>query len=135
VSGSGFRRHRADPLPTAAIGSTLLTFRDYDCDKLAHGERTENGLYAAMCYWRSFVAADLDMFGGKTFERPWFARDDMANAKLKAEVAFEMLGILGFPIFAFHERDIAPEGASLARSASRARRSRTAAAPQPPSVS
>jgi xylose isomerase len=76
----------------------------------------EDHLRAAVCYWHSFVATGLDMFGGGTFERLWFANDDMANAKLKADVAFEMFDILGFPFFTFHDRDIAPEGASLAQS-------------------
>ena len=40
----------------------------------------------------------------------------MASAKLKADVAFEMFDILGFPFFTFHDRDIAPEGDSLAQS-------------------
>ena len=38
----------------------------------------------------------------------------MANARLKAEVAFEMFELLGVPFFTFHDRDIAPEGETLA---------------------
>jgi xylose isomerase len=38
----------------------------------------------------------------------------MAAAKLKADVAFEMFDRLGVPFFCFHDRDAAPEGASLA---------------------
>ena len=40
----------------------------------------------------------------------------MEKAKLKADVAFEMFELLGVPFFTFHDRDIAPEGASLAES-------------------
>ena len=38
------------------------------------------------------------------------------SAKLKADVAFEMFELLGVPFFTFHDRDIAPEGATLAES-------------------
>ncbi len=40
----------------------------------------------------------------------------MAMAKMKADVAFEMFRLLRVPFFTFHDRDIAPEGASFARS-------------------
>jgi xylose isomerase len=40
----------------------------------------------------------------------------MSAAHLKADVAFEMLTILGAKFFTFHDRDIAPEGKSLAES-------------------
>ncbi len=40
----------------------------------------------------------------------------MEKAKLKADVAFEMFELLGVPFFTFHDRDIAPEGATLAES-------------------
>ena len=34
-------------------------------------------------------------------------------AKLKADLAFEMFQILGLPFFTFHDRDIAPEAATV----------------------
>ena len=40
----------------------------------------------------------------------------MSAAELKAEVAFEMFTILGADFFTFHDRDVAPEGRSLAES-------------------
>jgi xylose isomerase len=53
------------------------------------------------------------MFGAPTFERPWFG-ETMEHARLKADVAFEMFGLLGVPFFTFHDRDVVPEGANLA---------------------
>ncbi|MEM7491091.1 MAG: xylose isomerase, partial [Pseudomonadota bacterium] len=56
---------------------------------------------------------------------PWFpdasgvGGDGMADAKLKADVAFEMFRILGQPFFCFHDLDIRPEGASFTESADR----------------
>ena len=116
MSGTGFFGDIAPIRYEGPQSGNPLAFRSYDRDRLVLGKRMEDHLRAAVCYWHSYVATGLDMFGGGTFERPWFANDDMANAKLKADVAFEMFDILGFPFFTFHDRDIAPEGASLAQS-------------------
>lgn len=116
MSGTGFFGDIAPIRYEGPQSANPLAFRHYDRDKLVLGKRMEDHLRAAICYWHSFVTTGLDMFGGATFERPWFANDDMANAKLKADVAFEMFDILGLPFFTFHDRDIAPEGASLAQS-------------------
>ncbi len=116
MSGTGFFGDVAPIRYEGPQSANPLAFRYYDRDKLILGKRMEDHLRAAICYWHSFVGAGGDMFGGGTFDRPWFANDDMANAKLKADVAFEMFDILGFPFFTFHDRDIAPEGASLAQS-------------------
>jgi xylose isomerase len=47
-------------------------------------------------------------------QRPW---DDgsasIENAQRRARVAFEFIEKLGAPYYAFHDRDVAPEGASL----------------------
>jgi xylose isomerase len=79
------------------------------------GKRMEDHLRVAVCYWHSFAWQGGDPFGGQTFLRPWF-EGGMEAARLKAEVAFEMLGILGVPFFTFHDRDAAPEEASLQES-------------------
>jgi xylose isomerase len=59
----------------------------------------------------------------------------MADATLTADVAFATFDLLDLPFLPFHDRDVALGVASLARNASRAQRSRSAAALQPPSVS
>ena len=116
MSGTGFFGDIAPIRYEGPQSANPLAFRFYDRDKLVLGKRMEDHLRAAMAYWHSFVATGLDMFGGGTLQRPWFAADDMANARLKADVAFEAFDILGIPFFTFHDRDIAPEGASLAES-------------------
>ena len=116
MSGTGFFGDIAPIRYEGPQSANPLAFRCYDRDKLVLGKRMEDHLRAAMAYWHSFVATGLDMFGGGTLQRPWFAADDMANARLKADVAFEAFDILGIPFFTFHDRDIAPEGASLAQS-------------------
>ena len=92
-----------------------LAFRFYDPDREVLGKRMEDHLRMAVCYWHSFTWPGGDPFGGQTFERPWFG-DAMKDAKLKADVAFELFDLLGAPFFTFHDRDIAPEGESLAES-------------------
>jgi xylose isomerase len=79
------------------------------------GKRMEDQLRPAVCYWHNFVYAGNDPFGGQTFDRPWFG-DTMDHARAKADAAFEMFRILRVPFFTFHDRDAAPEGASLAES-------------------
>ncbi len=94
-----------------------LAFRWYDPNKKVLGKRMEDHLRFAVCYWHSFTWPGLDPFGGETFMRPWMhTADPMEGARQKAEVAFEMFRLLGVPFFTFHDRDIAPEGATLAES-------------------
>jgi xylose isomerase len=89
-------------------------FRWYDPDKKVLGKRMEDQLRFAVCYWHSFTWPGSDPFGGETFNRPWMhTGDPMGGARQKAEVAFEMFRLLGVPFFTFHDRDIAPEGATL----------------------
>lgn len=92
-----------------------LAFRFYQPDRLVLGKRMEDQLRLSIAYWHSFAWEGGDPFGGRTFARPWFD-GGIEAARLKAEVAFEMFDILGAPFFAFHDRDIAPEGQSLAES-------------------
>ncbi len=95
-----------------------LGYRFYNKDEVVLGKRMEDHLRLAVCYWHSFCWPGTDPFGGDTFQRAWMAADGdpMAQARLKADVAFEMFDILGMPFFTFHDRDIAPEGATLAES-------------------
>ena len=69
----------------------------------------------AVAYWHSFCWPGGDPFGGQTLDRPWFP-DDMDGARKKADVAFEMFALLDAPYYCFHDRDIAPEGATIAES-------------------
>jgi xylose isomerase len=94
------------------------TYRWYKPDKKVLGKRMEDQLRFAVCYWHSFVWPGLDPFGGDTFRRPWHAvgGDAMKQAQEKADVAFELFRLLRAPFFTFHDRDIAPEGATLRES-------------------
>lgn len=95
-----------------------LGYRWYDPKRKLLGKRMEDHLRFAVCYWHSFVWSGTDPFGGDTFARPWHAAggDPIAQAHHKAEVAFELFRLLRAPFFTFHDRDIAPEGATLRES-------------------
>ena len=96
-----------------ADSQTDLAFKHYDKDRLVLGKRMEDQLRFAVCYWHNFVWTGLDPFGGATFERPWFqGGSPMELAKLKADAAFEFFAKLGAPYYCFHDRDVAPEGAT-----------------------
>lgn len=98
---------------------TDFAFRYYNPDEVVMGKRMEDQLRFAVAYWHSFAWEGGDPFGGRTFDRPWFANDESGGldaAKLKAEVAFEMFRILGQPYFCFHDLDVRPEGAAFAES-------------------
>lgn len=94
-----------------------FAFRWYDRDREVLGKRMEDHLRFAVCYWHTFCGVGLDIFGAPTLDRPWTAGGqplDQAEAKL--DVAFEFFEKLGIPFFCFHDRDMAPEGDTLAES-------------------
>ncbi|HEY0476628.1 MAG TPA: xylose isomerase [Kofleriaceae bacterium] len=89
-----------------------LAFRFYDPDRVVLGKPMAEHLRFAVCYWHTFVWNGFDPFGyDGTFRRPWLAPGDaMAQARAKADVAFDFFTRLGVPYFTFHDRDVAPEG-------------------------
>lgn len=107
---------RSAPIHYAGPDATdPLAFRHYDKDRIVLGRRMEEHLRFAVCYWHSLVWPGSDPFGGETFFRPWAHGDDaMALARAKADVGFELFRLLDVPFFCFHDRDVAPEGATLA---------------------
>ena len=96
-------------------GASELAFRWYDPERIVAGKTMREQLRFAVCYWHTFCWPGSDVFGDGVFERDWFAGDvPLALAERKLEVAFEFFAKLGVPFFTFHDRDIAPEGASWA---------------------
>jgi xylose isomerase len=90
-----------------------LAFRHYDKDRLVLGKRMEDHLRFAVCYWHTFCWNGLDPFGAGTFQRPWFeGGSPMELARMKADAAFDFFARLGAPYYCFHDRDVAPEGAT-----------------------
>lgn len=106
------------PIPYEGPASkTPLAFKWYDPDKIVLGKKMAEHLRFAVCYWHSFCWPGTDPFGGDSFQRPWMQPGDMMEmARMKADVAFELFRLLRVPFFTFHDRDIAPEGSSIAES-------------------
>ena len=95
--------------------SEPLAYHWYDADRVVLGRTMRDHLRIAVCWWHTFCWPGTDMFGADTIDRPWFGDGDaMALAARKTEVAFEFLDKLGVPFFTFHDRDVAPEGRTLA---------------------
>ena len=95
-----------------------LSFRYYDAEAPVLGKTMAEHLRFAVCYWHSFDAPGADVFGVGTWDRPWAngASDPMAAAREKLAAAFEFFEKLTVPYYCFHDRDVAPEGSSLAES-------------------
>ncbi len=94
-----------------------FAFRHYDKNKKVLGKTMAEHLRFAICWWHSTCWPGSDPFGGDTFLRPWHhSSDEMGAARQKADVMFDAMDLTGIDFFTFHDRDIAPEGASLKES-------------------
>jgi len=99
-----------------------LAFKAYDPDKVVAGKTMEEHLRFAVCYWHTFCADGSDPFGPGTRVHPWGGSSDkMTNARNKIDAAFEFFTKLNVPFYCFHDRDMAPEGDSVAESESNLR--------------
>ncbi len=94
-----------------------LAFRHYRADEVVEGKSMADHLKFAVCYWHTFRGSGSDPFGPGTMHRPWEGPvDNVENAVNRVRVAFEFFEKLGVNYYTFHDRDIAPEGASLKQS-------------------
>ena len=94
-----------------------LAFRYYNPDEVVEGRTMRDHLRFSVVYWHTFRGQGADPFGPGTALRPWEdGSDSVENAQNRARVAFEFIEKLGAPYYAFHDRDIAPEGSTLAES-------------------
>src|SRR3954466_10629247 len=94
-----------------------LAYRYYDKNRVVLGKSMAAQLRPAVCYWHTFAWEGTDVFGQGTFQRPWHRSGDvMQRAQAKLIAAFEFFEKLGVPYFTFHDRDVAPEGATLKES-------------------
>jgi xylose isomerase len=91
-----------------------LTFKHYNASELVGGKTMAEHLRFAACYWHNFCWDGADVFGQGTFGREWLKiSDPMAQAKAKADAAFEFFSKLTIPYYCFHDIDVAPEGNSI----------------------
>ena len=94
-----------------------LAFRWYNESEVVEGKTMKEQLRFAVVYWHTFRGTGSDPFGSATMVRPWDdGSDSVENAQRRARVAFEFIEKLGAPFYAFHDRDVAPEGKTVAES-------------------
>jgi len=91
-----------------------LAFKFYQRDRLVGGKTMQQHLRFAVCYWHTFCAKGSDAFGADSQIFPWdMPKDPMIAARVRMDAAFEFFTKLGVPYYCFHDRDMAPEGASV----------------------
>ena len=94
-----------------------LAFKFYQRDRLVGGKTMQQHLRFAVCYWHTFCAKGSDAFGTDSQTFPWDTpKNPMMAARARMDAAFEFFTKLGVPYYCFHDRDMAPEGASVAES-------------------
>ena len=94
-----------------------LAFKHYDADRVIAGKTMREHLRFAVCYWHSFCATGGDPFGPGTRSPSWHAsHEPLQQSEDRLDAAFELFTKLGAPFYCFHDRDIAPAGASIAES-------------------
>ncbi|MGG3480067.1 xylose isomerase [Peribacillus frigoritolerans] len=87
-----------------------LAFKYYNPEEVVGGKTMKEQLRFSVAYWHTFTADGTDPFGAAMMQRSWNKYDGMDLAKARVEAAFQLFEKLGVPFFAFHDRDIAPEG-------------------------
>ncbi len=95
-----------------------LAFKYYDPERMIAGKAMKDHLRFAVAYWHSFCGDGLDPFGAPTHFFPWndAPATPMQAAEGKLDAAFEFFTKLGAEYYCFHDRDLAPEGATPAES-------------------
>lgn len=91
-----------------------LAFRWYNPTEVIEGKTMKDHLRFSIVYWHTMRGTGSDPFGPGTAIRPWDdGSDSVENALKRVEVAFEIFEKLDAPFYAFHDRDVSPEGSSL----------------------
>jgi len=94
-----------------------LSFKWYNENEIVEGKTMRDHLRFSVVYWHTFRNPLSDPFGAGTAFRPWDdGSESVKNAQKRVKAAFEFMEKLGAPYYAFHDRDVAPEGKSLAAS-------------------
>ena len=94
-----------------------LAFRYYNPDEKIEGKTLKEAMRFSIAYWHAFRGVGADPFGPGTIVRPWEkGKDPVSIAKVRMDAAFEFFQKIQAPFYCFHDRDIAPEGRTLAES-------------------
>ena len=94
-----------------------LAFKHYDPAEVIDGKTLKEHMRFSIAYWHAFRGTGSDPFGPGTIVRPWESgKDAVSIAKKRMDAAFEFFVKIESPFWCFHDRDIAPEGKTLAES-------------------
>jgi xylose isomerase len=92
-----------------------LAFKHYDADLKVLGTSMRDHLRFSVAYWHTFRGTGGDPFGPGTMKRAWETEGDPLEIAIqRVRAAFEFMRKLGVPYYCFHDRDVAPEGKTLA---------------------
>jgi xylose isomerase len=87
--------------------TSALAYRWYDKDRVVMGKRMEDHLRFAVCFWHTFCWPGSDVFGAGTFQRPWLAGPNTAEAaRAKREAGLAFVETLDLPFYCFHDVDV-----------------------------
>ncbi len=112
VQSVSFRRRDSSP-----SAKPDFCFTDYDPDEVVEGRAMREHLRFAACYWHTMRNGLGDPFGAPTAITPWDdGTDSLDNARRRAEAFFEFLSKCRIGFYCFHDRDVAPVGASTSQS-------------------
>jgi len=93
-----------------------FAFKFYNAEAVVMGKPMREHLKFAMSYWHTMCGGGRDMFGVETADKSFGGSTPVETAKHKIFAAFELMEKLGIEYYCFHDRDIAPEGRTLAES-------------------
>ena len=94
-----------------------LAFKHYQADEVVAGKTMKEHFRFACAYWHTMRNGLADPFGGPTAIRPWDdGSDSVENAQKRVWAMFEFMQKCGIEYYCFHDRDVAPECATLSES-------------------
>ncbi len=93
-----------------------LAFKWYDAKQKVRGKSMADHFRFAVAYWHTFKGTGTDMFGPAAWVREWNQGSPMEVAENTLRANLELCQKLGVSYYCFHDRDIAPEGATFAES-------------------
>jgi xylose isomerase len=92
-----------------------LSFKHYNPTEVVEGKTMAEHFRFSVAFWHAFRNGCADPFGVATRQMPWDdGTESVANAQNRIRAAFEFFEKLGVGFYCFHDRDVAPEGATLA---------------------
>ena len=93
-----------------------FAFKHYNPEEIVAGKSMKEHLRIAAAYWHVMRNDLSDPFGAGTALMPWDdGSESLKNALARVPVFFEFLEKIDIDLYCFHDRDVSPEGESLAQ--------------------